>query len=92
MCYKTLEESILEVNEMRRKSMNAKEEKLQRNSGDLYLKKEHFCIIFCFIYQFYVLQLMHNKSQFCNKLMNPYPLIMKVSYIYLFKNCFKTVC
>ena len=50
MCYKTLEESILEVNEMRRKSMNAKEEKLQRNSGDLYLKKKHFCIIFCFIY------------------------------------------
>ena len=50
MCYTILEESILEVNEMRRKSMNAKEEKLQRNSGDLYLKKKHFCNIFCFVY------------------------------------------
>ena len=50
MCYTILEESILEVNEMRRKSMNAKEEKLQRNSGDLYLKKKNFCIIFRFIY------------------------------------------
>ena len=45
-CFKTLEESILEVNELRKKSMALKEIKSQRNSGDLYLESKHLSVTF----------------------------------------------